>query len=671
MLRKGRFPALFLCPSPARRMHRSPVIPILSILVLGVAVAAYLPGLHSGFIFDDFGNLPLLGATGPVRSIPTFLRYITSGPADPTGRPLSLLTFLFNADHWPANPLPFKVTNLFIHLLNGTLLGCLLESLGRTLGIEARRRRTAALIAASAWLLHPFFVSTVLYVVQREAMLPCTFVALGMLYWLSARRRFAEGGGHPGTLAAGLLGCTLLATLSKANGILLPSLILVTECVLPPFASSRATIYRRTLGWSCWPTTTVVLAGVAWLAVSSGAQDALAVRDWTIGQRLLTEPSILWHYVAELWLVLPTSGSLFHDQFRAATDLWHPWYTLPALVAWIALAGAAWHLRRRQPAFALSVLFFLCGHLVESTSVALELYFEHRNYVPAMFAFWPASLAVARQAPRKWPVAVAGVVLAVMAALTHFQALLWAAPLAQADEWARKEPASPRAQAYAAQLELADGNVAAALQRLRLIREDFPAEPQVQMAWISARCAAGQFSQADVGPLATALGTARRLPGPELVGWLGQRIEGLGSHACGGLDADALTSWLDAADANATRSGIAGRRQDVLYLRARLALATGSPQVALAKFNGALAIAPNAGMALSQAASLGAAGYPDLGLAHLDYYRQFPSTPLHHPGNGMPWVHDQVLARQDYWNLELAHLHDTLAKHAASHGTER
>jgi protein O-mannosyl-transferase len=651
-------------------MQRPQLILVLLAIVLGATVIAYLPGMRSGFIFDDFGNLPLLGATGPVRSMPAFLRYITSGPADPTGRPVSLLTFLFNADHWPADPLPFKATNLFLHLVNGVLLTCLLSALGEALGIAPARRRLAALIAAGAWLLHPFFVSTVLYVVQREAMLPATFAAIGLLCWLRSRRHFAEGHGKPWALMAGIWTCTLLATLSKANGILLPSLILVSECVLPPLMSPRAAVYRRTLAWSCLPTTVFVLAGLAWLAVAPGSQDALAVRDWTIGQRLLTEPTILWHYLGELWLVLPTSGSLFHDQFKAAVDLWHPWYTLPAIIAWTVLAVVAWRLRRRQPAFALAVLFFLCGHLVESTSVALELYFEHRNYIPAMLMFWPGALIVAGEAHRKWPVALAAAVLAVMTALSHWQAQLWAEPIVQADEWARKEPESPRAQAYAAQLLLADGWPPAALRRLSQVRTHFPAEPQVQMAWVSARCATGGINETDVQPLATALSDARRLPGPELVSWLGARIDGLGRHACHGLDAKTIDKWLDAAEANATRSGIAGRKQDVLYLRGRLALATGSAEAALAAFNAALAVEPRPNVALNQAASLGTAGHPDLGLAHLDYYRRLPVVPLHHPGNGMPWLHDQILARQDYWNQELAHLHETLQKHDATPGTQ-
>src|SRR6478735_2314614 len=79
----------------------------------------YLPGLHGGFVFDDFVNLDALGKTGKVDDWATFWRYLTSGSADPTGRPLALLSFLLDANDWPADPRPFLRTNLLLHLSNG------------------------------------------------------------------------------------------------------------------------------------------------------------------------------------------------------------------------------------------------------------------------------------------------------------------------------------------------------------------------------------------------------------------------------------------------------------------------------------------------------------------------------------------------------------------------
>src|SRR4051812_32137111 len=90
-------------------------------LILVLAWTAYWPGLSGGFLFDDFANLPSIGAYGPIDNATAFWRYVTSGAADPTGRPLALLSFLVDARSWPADPWPFKRTNVLLHLVNGLL----------------------------------------------------------------------------------------------------------------------------------------------------------------------------------------------------------------------------------------------------------------------------------------------------------------------------------------------------------------------------------------------------------------------------------------------------------------------------------------------------------------------------------------------------------------------
>ena len=131
--------------------NRIAAIPlILLLLLLATAWIAYSPGAHGNFLFDDFANLTALGVTGPIETWPSFWRYITSGTADPTGRPLTLLTFLLDAHNWPADPFPFKRTNLILHLLNGALLALLLRQLGRTVFSTSDQRRADLAAAVGA-----------------------------------------------------------------------------------------------------------------------------------------------------------------------------------------------------------------------------------------------------------------------------------------------------------------------------------------------------------------------------------------------------------------------------------------------------------------------------------------------------------------------------------------
>src|SRR5688572_23112470 len=136
-----------------------PRVAWLMVLCLATAAVAYWPGLSGGFLFDDYANLPALGRYGPVRDWDGLLRYLTSGIADPTGRPVSMLSFLIDARTWPTDPWPFKRTNLLLHLANGALLYTVLAALGQRVVKTPGHARIAALLGAALWLLHPLWVS--------------------------------------------------------------------------------------------------------------------------------------------------------------------------------------------------------------------------------------------------------------------------------------------------------------------------------------------------------------------------------------------------------------------------------------------------------------------------------------------------------------------------------
>src|SRR6185312_14310557 len=117
----------------ARMRTRALLLCAALVALLAATWLIYSPGLSGGYLFDDYANLPAIGATGPVDNGATLARYLTSGTADPTGRPLTLASFLIDARDWPADPRAFKITNVLLHLLNGALLYAVLLRLGRKL----------------------------------------------------------------------------------------------------------------------------------------------------------------------------------------------------------------------------------------------------------------------------------------------------------------------------------------------------------------------------------------------------------------------------------------------------------------------------------------------------------------------------------------------------------
>lgn len=648
------------------------------LLLLGLLIVllltgwTYSPGLHGGFLFDDFANLPALGAQGPVDNWSVFWRYITSGTADPTGRPLTLLTFLFDAHDWPADPYSFKRTNLILHLFNGMLLYALLAWLGRLLGHDARRSRTAAVLGAALWLLHPLLVSTTLYIVQREAMLPATCTMAGLLLWLHGRNLLIQGKTATGLSLSvlGLCGFTALGVLAKANGALLPLFALLIEAIVlatrHPVPSGKARqAHRLTLLVFGVIPSIAMLGYLLWVGLHGVlASGPAGFRSWSIGQRLLTEPRVLLDYLQLLWLPRPFSSGLFNDQYVASTSWLQPATTLPAMLTVLGLIGLAWWQRRRHPALALAILFYFAGQLLESTSIALELYFEHRNYLPAMLMFWPLGLWLAdARKLRLLKYALMLVLPLGLAWMTHARAELWGNVHSQALLWAKINPDSARAQTNAAQIEMQAGQPRAAIQRLEKLLTQQPSQVQLAFNLIGARCMIGGITAADLAAAQLAMqGTPNT--GTLFTNWFERTLPVVMSGGCPGLTAQGMQKLIDTGLANPKLSA-AGPQQDLTYLRGKIALAQGQPDRALADFTRALDLQVRPGMALEAAATLGRASHPSQGLQLLDHYEAVKGNTMK-PSFGMPWLHAWVLERQHYWPHELDHLRHQLTLDAAA-----
>lgn len=669
----------------------------LALLLVGALLfVVYWPGVYGGFLFDDFATLPYLGHFGPVDNWTTFWRYITSGGGDPTGRPVAMLSFLIDAHNWPADPFPFKCTNLALHWINGILLIVLLRWLGYEAfrGTSATRIDLAAVIGGAYWLLQPLLVSTTLYIVQRETLLSASFVLLGLLSWLHGRRLLLSGQHFYGRFwtVSGLGICTTLAALSKANGLLLPVLAFVIEYVflrtyapLPSTTNSSA-LYRKVLLTLVWIPATIILVYLAYKGWSGITRGISSIRPWTLWQRLITEPRVLMSYLQQLWLPRPFTTGLFNDELRASTSVWSPETTLPSLLALSMLIfGACWF-RRRWPAVALAILFYFGGHLLESSTIPLELYFEHRNYVPAMMMYWPLALwlcdvpigatqtifsAASRGNPqaatsstlqRSGKSIFAIALLLGLAMMTHANAGLWGNARDQAILWAKLNPASPRAQANAAIVEINLGHPELAAIRLRSALTNSPNEVQLSLNLLTAECQLGRIDQDTMIAARTSLRMTQDT-GPLLLNWFDAGIAQIQHPPCQELSTQALDVLLDAALANPRLMAIYGRRQDLYYLQGRLALVQDDANLALRYFDLALDQQINAQTALNQAALLGAAGFPKQGLVHLDYYES-KSHLAAQATFGMPQLHAWLLQREQYWPNEVTQLRASLSADA-------
>lgn len=456
---------------------------VLLALILVLTLLVYLPGLSGGFIFDDFGNLALLGYYGVIDNFQSLWLYILSGFAGPTGRPLSLASFLVDARDWPAEPGAFKRTNVLIHLLVGSVLFGFIRELAKTVQPDRAKATQVALFATALWILHPLWVSTTLYVVQRMTQLSALFVLLGL--WAYVRIRLRNPMQAKPRIVIQLSGTivffSILATLSKENGALLVLLVLTLEATILG-AYDRRLGRLPTTGFIWWRRAILgvpaaILLAYFSLRVGAFFSTETGARAFTPLERLLTQGRILWDYVFHLFVPHVVTGGVFQDHIRVSTSVFNPITTFIAWLAWaIVLAGAVF-VRKKRPVVSAAILFFFVGHSMESIFIHLELYFEHRNYLPAMLLGLPLALGwlnISFQSKITTAALPVALVL-LLSASTLQRADIWGDPFRQAVAWAEKRHDSPRAQSHLADIYLEMGDRSEAR---RLLSRAIELDPQ-------------------------------------------------------------------------------------------------------------------------------------------------------------------------------------------------
>lgn len=584
--------------------------------LLAATVAVYWAGLSGPFLLDDYANLNALGAFGGVHDRTTLLLYLQGGIAGVGGRPIALMSFLLDDNGWPSTPWSFKYTNLMLHLLCGILLLLLIRQiLDLSRPDQARKNLWMALVAAGFWLLHPLNVSTVLYVVQRMAILSAIFTVLALLAYIYGRSRLAD---TPKTAYAimtlAMTFGTALAVFSKENGALTPALALVLEQTLPSKTSSPKP--GRT--WKAiflWLPLLMIIAYMAYRHVNGSFNDTYIIRSFNLPERLLTEACILWDYIFR-WLI-PRSNNpgLFTEDFPVSTDFIHPWYTLPAVLGWLSVFVLAIKLRQRQPMFSAAALFFMTGHLIESTIIPLELYFEHRNYLPAMLLIQPA-ICLAAEKFSKTAKMVSGIlILLIPAALTAWLALLWGDAQQLSFYWAQSHPDSERAQGTAAETLNSTGRPDLALKVLDRALARHPNNVNLELNRLVLKCFVSGLQPDDISRTMSVAKHGQYTF--RTFDQLQELVLIVNAPACRGLKSANVHAILDALMANKAAQLPSAKRQ-MLHLHGLLEIRDHNTATAFQWFTQSQLARPDPDLGLLETGILATAGEYALALKHLD-----------------------------------------------------
>jgi Tfp pilus assembly protein PilF len=380
--------------NPPSRLSKSSLL--LGILAVGFVVAIYSNTFSIPWKLDDLPNIVTNSRLHLTSMDPASLRQAFS--ASPKGgselyRPIACLSFALNWYFGADHVFGYHAVNLAVHLATALFLYLTLLKLHASPALagrfEKRNVYSIALLAAVFWAANPAQTQAVNYIVQRMATLATLFSILSIYFYVSGRLSATEyrSGACYLACAAGFV----LALGSKENAAILPLSLALIEIVF--FQAAKSSQKKHII------IGVTFMAAVGVIVVAYFFYDLNPLfflkgyngRPFSLSERLLTEARILVFYLSQLFYPHPARLSMVHD-FEISRSLFEPWTTSAAILLIVALIGLSLKRIRQNPVISFTGLFFFLNHLVESTVIPLELVFEHRNYLPSLFLFWPVAI---------------------------------------------------------------------------------------------------------------------------------------------------------------------------------------------------------------------------------------------------------------------------------------
>ncbi|PZR76610.1 MAG: hypothetical protein DLM73_02380 [Chthoniobacterales bacterium] len=480
------------------------IVPALFLAV--VVFALYAPALRNDFVWDDTALIlrdPLIRSW---QLLPETFQHFLFTDATPSDfyRPVQRLTYLVDYAAFAFRPAGYHLTSILWHI--GATLALLLlgEELLGLLGVEERKRRRIAFLAALAWAIHPVQTAAVAYISGRADPLAAAFGFLGLYCALRALRR--EGRQcWPLLSATGAL--FLLSALSKESGLIF---LLLWSATL---------VLKK--NWKALQSATVVVAFVVVIYLSLRLPaEHFPVPSFRPPAPLLVRPIVVARAFAEYTglILFPLNLHMDRDveshpegqsEPSVRREAWRELQTLLGIVLIIAALYWIWRSRKQDPAIFCCLILAAITYLPVSGIVPLNATIaEHWLYLPTAFLFLAAGLAITRL--RLPPIAV-GSVLAVwlifLGARTCLRTFDWKDQRTFLARTIAAGGDSARMLINLASQELHDGQLDSAKKHLIMALQEEPNQPlaAINLAVVAIR-------QNDFATAHTVLERAKTLP---------------------------------------------------------------------------------------------------------------------------------------------------------------
>ncbi len=462
----------------------------------------YWPSLPGPFIFDDFQNLIPLGRYPELDLLQRVLVYITHEGESLIYRPISFLSFYINDNTWPSTPYGFRYTNIAIHSINTLLVFWLSLKIITLSSYKNSQTNTLFLsfCVALIWGIHPIQVNAVAYIVQRMTLLSGMFTLSGLILYVCGREKLFNNNNRSGLIQMSLsiLVFMPLAFLSKETGVLLPLFIFVLEFTLFNTLKGHKSAMRWSVFFVLIPTLIAVIGII--VKVKGNFNEAYDALNYGPVERLLSQSRILWDYMRSILIPMARTSSLFHENYLISTSLFEPITTLFSVVAWLSSFVVAVMVRHRWPIISFAILWFIAGHLLESSVIGLEIYFEHRNYIPSvaiLFAFIVGMHHLLR-GKQKTFVLLIMVYAGLLAFVTYINTSKWSSAFELETSWYRSNPDSIRSTKGIIGILVTVGEYDKAKEIILAQQKRWPKNPELPLLILLLDCYTGNLDDSSI-----------------------------------------------------------------------------------------------------------------------------------------------------------------------------
>jgi Tfp pilus assembly protein PilF len=301
-------------------------------------------------------------------------------------RPLSYLSFALNYHFHGTDVFGYHVVNFIIHYLASVFLFLFIYNTLKLPRLKDQYENIAypmALLATFFWAINPLWVTSVTYIVQRMASMAGLFYIMSMYFYLKARTNSKFK--YSFILFTISLLSGLASVLTKENAAILPVSILLFDLFLIEGITRQSVLkYAKIM---LLPVFVILIASFIYVDFSNILNE-YKIRDFTMIERLLTQPRVILFYLSLLFYPISSRLTLLYD-IEVSRSLLQPWTTIPSILLILFIIGFTFYIARKRPLISFCIIFYFLNHIIEGSIFNLELIYEHRNYLPSMLLFVP------------------------------------------------------------------------------------------------------------------------------------------------------------------------------------------------------------------------------------------------------------------------------------------